>query len=182
MPNIILGVTSSIAIYKSADLLRQLVKKDWNVKVVMTPMAKEMVSPLLFSSLGAEGVYWDLFLSKTVEKIESHISLSKWGEYLVIAPCTANTISKISLGIADNLLTSLALSFKPERTIIAPAMHTQMYLAPVIQEHIHRLTSIGVAIIGPEQGDLASGDQGVGRLAGVEKILSYLERVVASNL
>ncbi len=178
MANVVLGVTSSIAIYKSADLLRLLVKKKWNVKVVMTPNAKNLISPQLFSSLGAEGVYWDLFMSETTGKIETHVSLSKWGDCLVIAPCTANTLSKISLGIADNLLTSLVLCFEPKRVIVAPAMHTQMYFSSVIQEHIRKLVSTGMVVVGPEEGDLASGDCGVGRLANIEEIYSSLERVI----
>ncbi len=178
MPNVILGITSSIAIYKSVELLRLFLKRNWQTKVVLTPSAVNLISSQIFTSLGASGAYWDLFLPKSEGRIEDHISLSKWGECLVIAPCSANTLAKVSLGIADNLLTSLALAFDPSRIVIAPAMHSQMYLARPTQEHLARLREMGIFLVGPEEGDLASGDKGIGRLVSLERIVEAVERML----
>ncbi len=178
MSNILLGITSSIAIYKAIDLLRLFTKSNWKVKVIMTPSAVNLISPQIFSSLGADGVYWDLFPAFNEGRMENHITLGKWAQLLLIAPCTANTLAKISLGIADNLLTSVALAFSPKKIIVAPAMHTQMYLSPPIQAHVQQLKNRGVIILGPEEGPLASGDKGIGRMISPEEIFSYLSRMV----
>lgn len=171
MPNIILGVTGSVALYKSCELLRSLIKDDFSVKIVLTENARKLISPQLFVSLGAEAVYSSLFLDNFSGQNEYHIPLEKWADLLLIAPCTANTLSKCAQGIADNLLTTLFMSTLPEKVLIAPAMHSQMWLSPAIRRNREILSSWGVGFIGPDEGPLASGDTGIGRFASIDEIL-----------
>ncbi len=170
---IILGLTSSVAVYKSAHLLRALLSSGCRVKVVFTPAATKLISPQLFSALGADGVYVDLFPEALVND-GYHIPLAKWGEALVVAPCTANTLCKLAWGIADNLLTTLFLAMSDKPRWIAPAMHSQMWGSPQVQSAVQRLSSWGVQFIGPTTGALASGDSGLGRMVDPEEIAQVI--------
>ncbi len=169
---IILGVTSSVAIYKALDLLRRLTERGFFVKVVLSPSAVSLISPVLFSSVGAEGVFWQLFSER---RDDTHIPLTLWADLLLVAPVTANTLNKFASGIADNLLTTLFLSFYPKPIILAPAMHSQMWENPVVQNNVRELKKRGIKFVGPVKGRLANGKVGIGKMADVQEIIKELE-------
>ena len=173
---IILGVCGSIAAYKSAFLLRELQRKGADVRVVMTPSAANFVAPLTFSSLSHNQVYLDMFpdQSRSTSVGTWHIDLGLWADAMLIAPVTASTIAKLTYGIADNFLTSIALALRAP-LIIAPAMDADMYLHPATVSNISKLKERGVFVAEPEEGELASGLSGPGRLAEVDKIVKIVE-------
>ncbi len=164
---ILLGITGGIAAYKMCELIRMYKKNGFNVKVIATPNAFNFVTELTLATLSDNQVYSDNFDIK--EYKPEHISLSDEGDILVIAPASANTISKIADGICDNLLTSITCAFnKP--IIIAPAMNTNMWNNTFVQENIKKLSQNGYHILEPESGYLACGTEGAGRLCGLDKI------------
>jgi phosphopantothenoylcysteine decarboxylase/phosphopantothenate--cysteine ligase len=169
---IILGVCGSIAAYKSAYLLRELQRKGAEVKVVMTPSAAKFIAPLTFSSLSHNKVLVDMFSDEGASI--QHIDLGLWADAMLVAPVTASTIAKLTNGIADNFLTSIALALRAP-LIIAPAMDVDMYIHPATSRNISKLREQGVFVIEPQEGELASGLTGVGRLAEVEEIVGGLE-------
>ncbi|MBU0702008.1 bifunctional phosphopantothenoylcysteine decarboxylase/phosphopantothenate--cysteine ligase CoaBC [bacterium] len=169
MKTIVLGVTGSIAVYKAAGLTSQLMKLGYNVSVVMTKAATSFVLPLTFQTLSKNPVITSLFSSDSQFEIE-HISLAERCDLLLIAPATANIISKIACGIADDFLSTFALAFRSP-ILIAPAMNTRMWHNPILQENIQRLKQRGVQFITPEYGGLACGTSGDGRLASLERII-----------
>lgn len=173
---IILGVCGSIAAYKSALLLRELQRKGADVRVVMTPSAANFVAPLTFSSLSHNQVYMDMFpdQSRSTSVGTWHIDLGLWADAMLIAPVTASTIAKLTHGIADNFLTSIVLALRTP-LIIAPAMDADMYLHPATSRNISKLKERGVFVVEPEEGELASGLSGPGRLAEVDKIVGKVE-------
>lgn len=173
---IILGVCGSIAAYKSAFLLRELQKKGAEVRVVMTSSAANFVAPLTFSSLSHSRVYIDMFPEKKHSTSVGtwHIDLGLWADVMLIAPITASTIAKITTGISDNFLTSIVLALRAP-LIIAPAMDADMYVHPSTLSNISKLKERGVVVVDPEEGELASGLSGVGRLAEVESIVGKVE-------
>ncbi len=166
---IIVGVTGGIAAYKSAELVRELVKLNANVHVIMTRNAQEFITPLTFQTLSRNPISTELF-SLTQESRIGHISLAERGELFIIAPATANIIGKIANGIADDLLTTTIMATKG-KVLIAPAMNVNMYHNPVVRENIERLKERGYSIVGPGVGDLACGYEGEGRLAEIEDII-----------
>ncbi len=170
--NVLVGICGGISSYKICELIRLLKSKNVNVKVVMTENACNFVSPLTFQTLSNNKVYIDMFATNKEISIE-HIELAKWADCIVIAPATANTISKISAGIADNLLTTLILS-RRSPVIIAPAMNDAMFCNSIFQNNLNILRNYGFYICEPEEGDLACGDRGTGRLMEIEKILSII--------
>ncbi|RLD12329.1 MAG: phosphopantothenoylcysteine decarboxylase [Chlamydiae bacterium] len=170
---ILLGVTGSIAAYKACDLIRQLVKNDCDVHVIMTRNAAKLVTPLTFKTLSKNPVSIDLF-TETAEWRPEHISLAERGDLMVIAPATANIIAKIAYGIADDALSATALAFNGMK-IIAPSMNTAMLGNPVTQENISILRQRNFMIIDPENGELACGKVGTGRLAPVEQIVNKIQ-------
>ena len=173
--NVLLGVTAGIAAYKSCDLVRLFQKQGANVKVVLTPNAKEFVSPLSLASLSRNNVYMEQFNYSQFD-IE-HVSLAQWGDIFVIAPLTANTLSKIANGICDNLLTSLVCAYaKP--IIIAPAMNVNMWNNKVIQDNFQKLQERNFIPVGPIEGYLACGDIGMGKMADIEDIIKKAEGVL----
>lgn len=167
--HVLLGITGGIAAYKAAEIVRSLQKNSCSVHVVMTENAKQFITPLTFESLTGNQVYSGLFDPRSPDAME-HIELSKKSDLLLIAPATANIIGKMANGIADDLLSCLYLTMR-KSTIIAPAMNVNMYLNPAVQDNICRLRKRGVEIIGPEKGELACGDEGLGRLANIESII-----------
>ncbi len=173
--NIILGVTAGVAIYKSCSLLRVLRRKGCSVKVVMTPNSTKLISAQLFESLSGEKVYVEMFEEAKDYSI-THISLAKWAQLSLIVPASANTLAKLAIGLADNLLTTLFLAL-PSSTpkIVAPAMNTNMWRNPLTQRNIKILKEQGYKIISPKRGVLASQDIGEGVLADLEAILKELE-------
>jgi phosphopantothenoylcysteine decarboxylase/phosphopantothenate--cysteine ligase len=160
--HIILGVTGSIAAYKSALLLRELVKAGAAVRVVMTPSAREFITPLTLATLSQADVVLDMFPADRA-KGTWHIHLGVWADLLLVAPASANSIAKLAHGLADNALTSLALAVRCP-LMLAPAMDTDMYVHSATQENLAILRRRGAHIIEPESGDLASGLVGPGRL------------------
>jgi phosphopantothenoylcysteine decarboxylase/phosphopantothenate--cysteine ligase len=175
--NILLGVTGSIAAYKSAYLIRQWVKEGADVQVVMTPLAKEFITPLTLATLSKHPVLVDFF-DPTNGNWNSHVNLGLWADAFVIAPATANTLAKMANGIADNLLLTSYLSAKCP-VFIAPAMDLDMWLHPATQHNLQQLQSIGVQVIEPTVGELASGLEGKGRMADPETITISLHHFFA---
>lgn len=167
---ILIGVTGGIAVYKTAYLTRLLIKNGAEVKVIMTPAAKEFVAPLTFATLSKNPVYTEFFNPENGDW-NSHVNLGLWADLFLIAPATANTIAKMANGIADNLLLTTYLSMKAP-VIIAPAMDLDMYKHKTTQENIIKLTNNGVKSIYATNGELASGLIGEGRMEEPENILS----------
>ena len=171
--NFILGVTGSIAAYKAATLVRLLKKEGANVKVVMTPLAKEFISPLTMATLSKNPILVDFYNPENGDW-NSHVDLGLWADAYIIAPATANTMGKMANGIADNLLVTTYLSAKCQ-VFIAPAMDLDMYNHPSTQKNIETLKSYGNIFIEPAQGELASGLIGKGRLEEPEKIVEEIK-------
>jgi phosphopantothenoylcysteine decarboxylase/phosphopantothenate--cysteine ligase len=167
---IVLGVTGSIAAYKSPLLLRELQKRGAQVKAVLTPAAEKFVSKLTLEILSGFKVYSDD--SNSSPKI-FHTELCRWGELFLIAPATANTVGKIAFGIGDTPVTEVALCFG--RGILCPAMNVRMYENPVVQENLEKLKSVGWEVVKPEIGFLACGEEGKGRFPSIENILDCCE-------
>ena len=172
--HIVLGVTGGIAAYKSVMLLRLLKKAGAEVQVVMTPSAKEFVTPVTFSSLSGNPVVSEFFTANSGEW-HSHVDLGLWADLMVIAPATASTIAKMANGVADNMLVTTYLSAK-EEVMIAPAMDRDMWQHPSTQRNISTLRSDGVIIVSPGSGSLASGLEGKGRMAEPIEIFEEIEK------
>ena len=170
---IILGVTGSIAAYKSALLVRLLVRQGAEVKVVMTPLAKEFITPLTLATLSKNPILVDFF-DPTNGQWNSHVSLGLWADAYLIAPATANTLGKMANGIADNLLLTTYLSAKCP-VFVAPAMDLDMYAHPATQRNLETLRATGCRVIEPAAGELASGLDGKGRMEEPENIVRYLD-------
>jgi phosphopantothenoylcysteine synthetase/decarboxylase len=168
--NVILGVTGSIAAHKAADLASLLTKAKCAVRVVMTADAQKFITPLPFKTLTRHPVVTDLYDEDEGWK-PTHISLADEADLLVIAPATANVIAKLAHGIADDALTCIALALNPKaKILIAPAMNGKMWLHAATQENVRSLKKRGAEFIGPDEGMLSCGYEGVGRLWPVEKI------------
>lgn len=170
--NIVLGVTGGIAVYKAADLVSKLIKQGANVEVIMTEAAMEFVNPLTFQTMSVNPVHTGMF--NKIEKFDvEHISLAQKADVILIAPATANTIGKIANGIADNLLTTVVMASKA-KVIFAPAMNTNMYNNPIVQENIKKLNNLGYKFVEPGVGRLACGDYGAGKMAEPSDIVEYV--------
>lgn len=181
--NILLGVTAGIAAYKTAHLVRLFVKTGAQVKVVMTPASKDFVTPLTLATLSKNPVY-STFFDKNEEENEewnSHVELGLWADYMLIAPATANTLSKMSNGICDNLLLASYLSAKCP-VFFAPAMDLDMYQHPATSKSIAKLKSFGNIFIPPASGELASGLIGEGRMEEPENIVAFMEKDIIKGL
>lgn len=170
--NIILGVTGSIAAYKSATLVRLLIKAGAAVKVIMTPLAKEFITPLTLATLSKNPILVDFFNPENGDW-NSHVDLGLWADAMVVAPASANTIAKMATGVADNLLLTTYLSARCP-VFIAPAMDLDMFNHPATKNNLKTLKKIGNQIIEPASGELASGLEGKGRMEEPEAILSIL--------
>jgi len=175
-PTIVLGVGGSIAAYKAADLTSRLAKRGYDVHVVMTRAATEFVTPLTFKTLSRNPVTTSVFDEKESWH-PGHIDLADRASLLLIAPATANLVAKLANGIADDALTSIALA-TPAPLLIAPAMNGKMWLHAATQENAARLRARGVEFIGPEEGLLACGYEGIGRLWNVEDIAARAEEIL----
>ena len=171
--HIVLGVTGSIAAYKAAYLVRLLIKAGAEVQVVMTPAAKEFITPLTLSTLTRKPVVSEFF-DRRDGSWNSHVDLGLWADAMLIAPCTASTLGKMASGVADNMLITTYYSMKAP-VFIAPAMDLDMYLHPVTQRNMETLRSIGNIIIEPASGELASQLVGKGRMQEPEDIVAALE-------
>ena len=159
---ILFGISGSIAVYKAAEWVRELAKSEAEVTVVMTDGATRFVSSLTFAALSGKRVYTGMFEPDAGENV-THISLARECDLFLIAPATAQTIAKLANGFADNLLSSLALANRA-KMLVFPAMNTNMYCHAATQANLARLKEYGYTIIEPDEGKLACGDEGVGRL------------------
>ncbi|ADL51615.1 bifunctional phosphopantothenoylcysteine decarboxylase/phosphopantothenate--cysteine ligase CoaBC [Clostridium cellulovorans] len=170
---IVLGVSGGIAVYKALDVVSKLKKKDYDVHVIMTKNAMEFVTPLSFQSISQNMVITDMFAEPKAWEIQ-HISLAKKADLMVIVPATANIIGKVANGIADDMLSTTIMATKAP-VIFAPAMNTNMYQNPIVQENMSKLKGYGYEFIDTVKGRLACGDVGEGKLADTEDIVQYIE-------
>jgi len=176
---IIIGITGSIAAYKIPFLVRLLKKQGAEVQIILTPFAKEFVTPLTLSTLTEKPVLTDFF-DKVDGSWISHVELGLWADLILVAPLSANTMAKMAGGIADNLLLTTVLSARCP-VYFAPAMDLDMYRHPTTVENISKLKSFGYHLIEPVEGELASGLKGVGRLEEPENILSIISEAFKSK-
>ncbi len=176
---ILLGITGSIAAYKSATLARLLVKQGAEVQVVMTPLAKDFITPLTMATLSKKTVLIDFFNPENGEW-NSHIDLGTWADLFLIAPATANTLAKMAQGIADNLLLTTYLSARCP-VFIAPAMDRDMFHHPATRKNIEIVASYGSRFIDVGSGELASGLIGEGRMEEPEKIVEMISDYFGSK-
>jgi phosphopantothenoylcysteine decarboxylase/phosphopantothenate--cysteine ligase len=174
---IVLGVTGGIAAYKAAELVRELVKAQAEVHVVMTRNAQAFITSLTFQTLSGNPVTTELF-NLIAESEIGHIALADRAEVLVIAPATANIIGKIAGGIADDMLTTIVMATQAP-VLLAPAMNVHMWENPICQENIQRLRSRGYHFIDPEAGELACGYEGIGRLAEIPAIVEEIRALLS---
>ena len=180
--NILLIVSGGIAAYKSIDLCSSLVKQGNDVKVILTKNAENFVTQLPFQTLTKNRVYTSTF-EEIDEKEIQHIDLTKWADKIIVAPATANLISKFANGIADDLASSLMLAVRDiSRVYIVPAMNTFMYRNPIIQENMNKLIKLGFNFVEPESGLLACGDVGEGKFPSIEKIENALFQEIEKDL
>lgn len=177
--NIILGVTSSIAAYKSANVASALVKKGCNVNVLMTENATNFINPLTFEELTKHKCIIDTF-DRNVQYNVAHISLAVSADAFIIAPASANVIGKIANGIADDMLTTTVMACKCP-VIISPAMNTNMYENPIVQDNLAKLERFGYIIVPPAEGRLACGTIGKGKMPDEQLLLDYLERALSDK-
>jgi len=175
--HILLGVTGSIAAYKAADLVRLFSKKGHRVSVIMTKAAEEFITPLTLATLSNEKVWRSMFDSEAEERIISHISLAQEADVLVVAPASADIIGKIANGLADDLLSTVAMATHAP-IVIAPAMNAQMYENSIVQKNCDVLKGKGMTFVGPEKGELACGEWGNGRLADIQTIADCVEQAL----
>lgn len=165
---VVIGVSGGIAVYKALDVISKLRKKDINVHVIMTKSATEFVTPLTFQSLSQNMVITDMFAEPKAWEIQ-HISLAKKADLVVVVPATANIIGKVANGIADDMLSTTIMATRAP-VIFAPAMNTNMYNNPIVQDNMNRLKSFGYEFISPASGRLACGDIGDGKLQDTDLI------------
>lgn len=178
--HILLGVTGSIAAYKSATLARLLVKEGAEVRVVMTELAKEFITPLTMATVSRNPILVEFFDPEN-GSWNSHVSLGEWADLYLIAPATANTLAKMTYGVADNLLLTTYLSSRCP-VAVAPAMDLDMYAHSVTQANIDTLSKRGVRVIEPGSGELASGLVGKGRMAEPEEIAARVNEIFAADV
>lgn len=176
---IIIGITASIAAYKIPFLVRLLKKEGAEVQLILTPFAKDFVTPLTLSTLSNRPVLTDFYV-RDDGSWNSHVDLGLWADLILMAPLTANTMAKMAAGIADNLLLTTLLSARCP-VLFAPAMDLDMYKHQTTQDNIKRLQSFGYQLIEPVEGELASGLKGVGRLEEPEKILEFIREAISPN-
>lgn len=177
--HIVLGISGGIAAYKSAALLRLLVKEGAEVQVVMTPAGKEFITPATLSALSGKPVVWEFFGANTGEW-HSHVDLGLWADLMIVAPATACTIAKMATGVADNMLVTTYLSAK-EPVMVAPAMDLDMYAHPSTRRNLQTLRDDGVIVLDSPSGFLASGLTGKGRMLEPELILEEVKKFFAAE-
>ncbi|QLY81968.1 bifunctional phosphopantothenoylcysteine decarboxylase/phosphopantothenate--cysteine ligase CoaBC [Clostridium intestinale] len=169
---VVIGVSGGVAVYKALEVISRLRKKDIEVRVIMTESAQKFVTPLSFQSLSQNMVTTDMFDEPKAWEIQ-HISLAKKADLMLVLPATANIIGKVANGIADDMLSTTIMATKAP-VVFAPAMNTNMYENPIVQNNIEKLKSFGYEFIEPASGRLACGDEGKGKLADVEDIYEFV--------
>ena len=170
---ILLIICGGISAYKSLEIIRLLKKQGATVKTILTKSAKEFITPLSVASLSQEKVYYDLFSHENESEMD-HISLSRWSDLILVAPATANTISKLSTGISEDLASTVILASDKE-IFLVPAMNVRMWEHPSTKENLKKLKNFGYQIIGPEIGDMACGEYGQGKMTEPTKIINEIE-------
>lgn len=178
MKNIILGVTGSIAAYKAADIVSILTKNGYNIDVIMTKGATAFITPLTLQTLSKNKVYVNVFQEDCPSEVK-HVSLAQQADLLLVAPASADAIGKMANGIADDMLTSVVLAVRGIPRFIAPAMNTNMYENPIVQDNLKKLQAYGFEIIDPRETRLACGDIGKGALASVETIVHSVKKCLS---
>ena len=176
---VVVGITGGIAAYKSAELVRNLIKRGHRVKVIMTRNAQQFIGPTTFKALTSDSVITEMF-NESAEAVLRHTELADQASCVVIAPATANLIGKYANGIADDFLTTFLLA-NPSPVVIAPAMNPRMYASTAVQKNIEILKQRGVFWIGPDSGDTACGHQGVGRMSHPDEITDITAAVLGQK-
>ena len=171
---ILLIICGGISAYKSLEIIRLLKKQGATVKSILTQSAKKFVTPLSVASLSQEKVYDDLFSHENESEMD-HISLSRWSDLILVAPATANTISKLSAGSSDDLASTVILA-SDKKIFLVPAMNVRMWEHPSTKENLQKLKSFGYQIIGPEIGDMACGEYGQGKMTEPQEIINNIEQ------
>ncbi|MEN8153863.1 MAG: flavoprotein [Acidobacteriota bacterium] len=173
--NLLMGITGSISVYKSVDILRTFQKNGHNVSVIMTENAQKLISPIVFETFFPGRVFTDMFDRKSDPLL--HINLVRDHDILLVAPATANIIGKFSNGIGDDLLSTTFLAWN-KKVIISPAMNTNMYNNNAVKENINKLTEYGILFIEPDEGSLACIEEGKGRLPSKEAIYKFCLEII----
>ncbi len=177
---IIVALTGSIAAYKAAELVRLIKKSEAEVRIIMTDAAKEFITPITMQALSGHPIHSNL-LDTEAEAAMGHITLAKWADAIIVSPCSANTLAKISQGLGDDLLTAVILASEA-KVFLAPAMNQQMWNAKITQENVVKASLLGHKILGPGEGEQACGDTGSGRMLEPEEIFAALEAFSLSLL
>ncbi|MEA2644959.1 MAG: phosphopantothenoylcysteine decarboxylase / phosphopantothenate---cysteine ligase [Chloroflexota bacterium] len=179
---VLVGVCGGVAAYKAAEAVSALVQAGADVRVAMTPEATRFITPLTMEALSAQPVASDLFGGQRVQADggEAHIALSDWPEAILVMPATANFIAKLAHGLADEMLSTTVLASSAP-LLLAPAMHSRMWEQPATVDNVETVRGRGVAMVGPVSGRLASGDEGIGRLADLDEILRALRGVLGGE-
>ncbi|NLK62374.1 MAG: bifunctional phosphopantothenoylcysteine decarboxylase/phosphopantothenate--cysteine ligase CoaBC [Fusobacteria bacterium] len=178
--NILIGITGGIAAYKIANLVSMLKKQNYNIDIIMTKNATEFITPLTFETLSNQKVVTDMFESKEKHNVE-HISLAEKADFVLIAPATYNIIGKVASGIADDMLTTVIAATKA-KVVFSIAMNVNMYENPILKENINKLKKLNYSFIDSDEGFLACGVVGKGRLAKEDIILNYINDYFNRNL
>ncbi len=172
--NLLLGVSAGISAYKSVELASKLTAAGASVRTVMTENACRLVGPKSFEALTGNPVYIDMFSAPDEYKI-GHVSLADWADIILVAPATADVISKTANGICDDLLTTLLCVGWRKKIFMAPAMNNNMWENPALQRNIEKIKSLGVELIGPQIGRLACGSEGIGRMTQAGEIIEAIK-------
>ena len=175
--NLLLGITGSVAAFKALRLGRILRDRGHQLRVILTRGGAQFVTPLSVSSLLGAETFTDQDFWAPVPRV-LHIELARWADLFILAPATFHTLSKWALGLADDLLTSTLAAYQGP-VVFAPAMHTEMWTSPVLQQHLLRIEGLGGVRVGPTEGPLASGDHGIGRMVEPEEIAEVVEQLLA---
>ena len=179
MAQILLVSGASVAIHKACDLASKLTQDGHRVRAILTRSAAKLVHPQLFEALTGEPAYTDEF-GESRRTAMDHIDLAKWGQCFVVAPCTADLISRFALGLADDLATTTALALPiAVPRLLVPAMNPTMLAAPSVRRHLETLQGDGWAVLAPEEGRMACGDEGQGRLPEPQKIAAWIAKSIA---
>ena len=177
---IIVGITGGIAAYKAPMLVRLLVKAGHEVRCAVTEHALEFVTRTTLETVSKNPLYCDLFAGNGSST--EHISLKDWGDMIVVAPATANIIGKVASGVADDALSTLLLAMSGKRVMLCPTMNSMMWSHPAVQRNVEQLKQWGIEVVGPAGGELACGDEGVGRMVEPEQIVAAIEGAASDNL
>lgn len=172
---ILLGVTGSIAAYKSCDIINSLKRLGYEVKVAMSPDSKHFITPLTLQTLSSNEVIQDMFELSARWDV-SHVSLAEWADLILIAPASADMISKLACGSANCILSAIVLSSKA-KVLITPAMNDKMYKHEAVQENIAKLKRFGYKFVGPKRGHLICGYEGIGHIADIKDIVQAVKKL-----